>query len=131
MEIAQLSEFVKSLPKGLETFIGEGGVELSGGQRQRLSIARALIRKPQILILDEATSSLDTKSEVNFQRALDAIASNYTIIVVAHRLSTIKKASNIFVIEKGEVVEQGSFRELRSRNGLFTEMIESQFIEES
>lgn len=131
LEIAQLSEFIKSLPKGLETLIGEGGVKLSGGQRQRLSIARALIRNPQVLILDEATSSLDSKSEVNFQRALEAIASNYTIIVVAHRLSTVKKASNIFVMNEGKIVEQGSFKELRSKNGLFTEMIESQFIEES
>ena len=91
LKIAQVYDFIDTLPRGLETEIGEAGSNLSGGQRQRLSIARALIRKPEILILDEATSSLDGRSELLFQNAIETISSNYTLIVVAHRLSTTKK----------------------------------------
>ena len=128
LEIAQLKELVLTLPNLLETNIGENSVKLSGGQKQRLSIARALARKPSILILDEATSSLDSKSEENFQIALENIAHKYTILVVAHRLSTIKKANKIIVMNQGKIIEQGKYDELALKNGLFTEMLKSQII---
>ena len=128
MEIAQLQELVLTLPNRLETNIGENSIKLSGGQKQRLAIARALVRKPSILILDEATSSLDSKSEENFQIALENIAHKYTLIVVAHRLSTIKKANNIIVMNQGKIIEQGKYDQLASKNGLFTEMLKSQII---
>ena len=117
-----------TLPNRLLTNIGENSIKLSGGQKQRLSIARALARKPSILILDEATSSLDSKSEENFQFALENIAHKYTLIVVAHRLSTIKKADNIIVLNQGKIIEQGKYDELALKNGLFTEMLKSQII---
>ena len=128
LEIAQLKELVLTLPNRLLTNIGENSIKLSGGQKQRLSIARALARKPSILILDEATSSLDSKSEENFQFALENIAHKYTLIVVAHRLSTIKKADNIIVLNQGKIIEQGKYDELALKNGLFTEMLKSQII---
>tara|TARA_B110000858_G_scaffold84029_1_gene97245 strand:+ start:297 stop:2057 length:1761 start_codon:yes stop_codon:yes gene_type:complete len=128
LEIAQLQELVLTLPNRLETNIGENSIKLSGGQKQRLAIARALVRKPSILILDEATSSLDSKSEENFQIALENIAHKYTLIVVAHRLSTIKKANNIIVMNQGKIIEQGKYDQLASKNGLFTEMLKSQII---
>ncbi len=128
LEVAQLRNFVENLPNKLLENIGEGGVKLSGGQRQRLSIARALARRPLLLILDEATSSLDTKSELNFQNSLEKISQNYTLIVVAHRLSTIKKASKIIVLDDGRIVQEGNYDTLKSTNGLFANMIESQFI---
>lgn len=128
LEVAQLKNFVENLPNKLLEHIGEGGVKLSGGQRQRLSIARALARRPLLLILDEATSSLDTKSELNFQNSLEQISQNYTLIVVAHRLSTIKKASKIIVLDDGRIVQEGDYDSLKSTNGLFANMIESQLI---
>ena len=130
LKIAQVYDFIDTLPRGLETEIGEAGSNLSGGQRQRLSIARALIRKPEILILDEATSSLDGRSELLFQNAIETISSNYTLIVVAHRLSTIKKAEKIIVIDQGELVESGTYDDLMAKNGLFSSLNKSQIIKE-
>ena len=128
LKVAQIYDFIKDLPFGLETQVGEGGSNLSGGQKQRVSIARALIRNPEILILDEATSSLDSRSELLFQNAIEKIASKYTLVVVAHRLSTIKKAKTIFVIENGKLIESGSYEELIEKNGLFSNLNKSQII---
>ena len=130
LKIAQVYDFINTLPKGLETEVGEGGSNLSGGQRQRLSIARALIRNPEILVLDEATSSLDSRSELLFQNAIEAISSNHTLIVVAHRLSTIKKAKKIIVIDQGQLIESGTYEDLMAKNGLFSSLNESQIIKE-
>ena len=123
---AYADSFIKSFPEGYETLVGDRGIRLSGGQLQRIALARALIRKPEILILDEATSSLDSKSEKNIQEALNTIARKTTIIVIAHRLSTILKADHIFVINHGRVVEEGNYEDLIKLNGSFKEMIEQQ-----
>tara|TARA_B100000989_G_scaffold299013_1_gene291933 strand:- start:4441 stop:6216 length:1776 start_codon:yes stop_codon:yes gene_type:complete len=129
LEIAQIKDFVDQLPLGLDSQVGEGGSNLSGGQKQRLSIARALIREPFLLILDEATSSLDSRSESLFQQAIESIASQYTLIVIAHRLSTIKKAQKIYVLDKGRLVEEGSYNELISNQGLFSILNKTQIIQ--
>ena len=123
---AYADSFIKNFSEGYETIVGDRGVRLSGGQLQRIALARALIRKPEILILDEATSSLDSKSEKNIQEALNTIARKTTIIVIAHRLSTILKADNIFVINHGRVVEEGNYEYLIKLNGSFKQMIEQQ-----
>ncbi len=130
LKTAQINDFVDSLPAGLNSEVGEGGSNLSGGQKQRLSIARALIRKPSILILDEATSSLDSRSEALFQEAIEMIASQYTLVVIAHRLSTIKKADKIYVLDNGRLVEEGSYNELISNQGLFSILNKTQIIQE-
>lgn len=118
--------FIKNFSEGYETLVGDRGVRLSGGQLQRIALARALIREPEILILDEATSSLDSKSEKNIQEALDKIVKKTTIIVIAHRLSTILKADHIYVINHGRVVEEGNYNDLIKLNGSFKKMIEQQ-----
>ncbi len=105
---AQLDEYVKNLPEGLETFVGERGIRLSGGQRQRIGIARALYHDPSILVLDEATSSLDTDTENKVKEAVDALKGNKTLIIVAHRLSTVQNCDRIFKFEKGRIVEEGT-----------------------
>ena len=121
-ELANVSEFISSLKDGFETILGERGVNISGGQAQRLCLARALVKKPKILILDEATSSLDSHSEKMIQNSIEYLSGKTTIISVAHRLSTIKKANKIFYMEKGRIRESGSFEELISKsNGLFKE----------
>ena len=122
-----LDEFVKGLPNGLDTVIGERGVSLSGGQKQRLSIARALIRNAPLVILDEATSALDNKSEKVVQKALDTLMKGRTTIVIAHRLSTIRDADTILVINDGLVVESGTHDELLSKNGVYAGLYMSQF----
>jgi len=106
--------------------VGDRGIRLSGGQLQRIALARALIRKPEILILDEATSSLDSKSEKNIQEALDKIVKKTTIIVIAHRLSTILKADHIYVMNDGRIAEEGNYEYLIKLNGFFKRMIERQ-----
>ena len=122
-----LDEFVKGLPNGLDTVIGERGVSLSGGQKQRLSIARALIRNAPLVILDEATSALDNKSEKVVQKALDTLMKGRTTIVIAHRLSTIRDADTILVINDGLVVESGTHDELLAKNGVYAGLYMSQF----
>ncbi len=127
---ANAHEFIISLPEGYNTIIGERGVKLSGGQRQRLSIARALVKNPSIMIFDEATSALDNESELLVQEAIERLMVNRTTFVIAHRLSTIRNASRIFVIEKGEIVQDGKHEELLADvKGLYRKFYEMQFRE--
>ena len=115
IEMAYVNEFADKLEKGIDTVIGERGVKLSGGQKQRISIARAILANPQFLVLDEATSSLDSESEFYIQKALAQLCKNRTILVIAHRLSTIKKADKILVVENGKIVESGNHQQLISK----------------
>lgn len=116
-EQANAIEFVRRLPRQMDTIVGDRGIRLSGGQRQRIALARALLRKPEILILDEATSSLDSHSELLIQESVEQISQHMTVVAVAHRLSTIKKADRIYVLERGAVAESGSFDELMRLSG--------------
>jgi ABC-type multidrug transport system fused ATPase/permease subunit len=120
---AAFHDFVQTLDEGYETMIGERGLKLSGGQRQRLAIARALIRKPKLLVLDEATSSLDSESEFYIQEALKNIDHSQTMLIIAHRLSTIKHCDKIIVLDQGKVVEQGSHDELLANEGLYAKLV--------
>ena len=126
LKIANAWEFVKDLPNGINTNIGDGGGKLSGGQKQRLSIARAVLKNPPIMILDEATSALDTESERLVQDALENMMKNRTSIVIAHRLSTIQNADLIVVMQKGEIVEQGTHSELLAKNGAYNKLVAMQ-----
>lgn len=128
LDLAQLGDFVRGLPKGLDFDLGESGDKVSGGQRQRLSIARALINRPTLLVLDEATSALDSKAESRFQLALEEISKYTTIVVVAHRLSTVRRADRIYLIDRGTVVEEGSFDALSGAEGAFSSMLKAQEI---
>jgi len=125
-KIANAHDFISELPKGYNTNIGDSGNKLSGGQKQRLSIARAVLKSPPIMILDEATSALDTESERLVQDALEKMMRNRTSIVIAHRLSTIQKADTIVVLQKGEIVEQGSHAELLAANGVYKKLVAMQ-----
>ena len=129
LKIANAWEFVKDLPKVLDTNIGDSGNKLSGGQKQRLSIARAVLKNPPIMILDEATSALDTESERLVQKALENMMKNRTSIVIAHRLSTIQNADQIVVMQKGEIVEQGKHQELLDKKGNYYKLVSMQSFE--
>ena len=127
LRLANAEGFVRELPQGIDTLVGDRGVRLSGGQRQRIALARALLRKPELLILDEATSSLDSESERLIQRSIEAVAQNTTILIVAHRLSTIAKADQVYVMRQGRVVEEGPFRVLSNKPGsILNSMITAQ-----
>jgi subfamily B ATP-binding cassette protein MsbA len=128
---ANAYEFIERLPEGWDTQIGDRGKILSGGQRQRISIARALLQNPEILILDEATSSLDTVSEKYVQAAIEKLSCDRTTLVIAHRLSTVQKANKIAVIKDGQVVEMGSHKELLAKGGEYTKLYSVQFAEDS
>jgi subfamily B ATP-binding cassette protein MsbA len=129
LKIANAYEFVKDLPLGIYTNIGDSGNKLSGGQKQRLSIARAVLKNPPIMILDEATSALDTESEKLVQVALENMMQNRTSVVIAHRLSTIQKADLIVVMHKGEIVEQGTHDQLMQANGTYYKLVNMQSFE--
>ncbi|PVW14707.1 ABC transporter ATP-binding protein [Marixanthomonas spongiae] len=126
LRIANAWEFVKDLPRGIDTNIGDSGNKLSGGQKQRLSIARAVLKNPPIMILDEATSALDTESERLVQDALEKMMKNRTSVVIAHRLSTIQNADKIVVLSKGKIVEQGKHQELLAKKGVYHSLVEMQ-----
>src|SRR5205085_3837984 len=123
---AGLEEFIASLPDRYETVVGERGANLSGGQRQRLAIARALLRRPDVLIFDEATSHLDTATERAIQENLRTVLADKTVVLVAHRLSTIRSADRIYVLHQGRVVESGSHRQLLGRNGRYATLWQAQ-----
>ncbi|MEZ0007681.1 subfamily B ATP-binding cassette protein MsbA [Flavobacterium sp. 28YEA47A] len=129
LKIANAYEFVKDLPNGINTNVGDSGNKLSGGQKQRLSIARAVLKNPPIMILDEATSALDTESERLVQVALENMMQNRTSVVIAHRLSTIQKADKIVVMQKGEIVEQGNHEELLAKDGVYKKLVMMQSFE--
>ena len=129
LEAANLWDFVQSLPQGVNTQIGEGGSWLSGGQRQRLAIARALLKDAPILILDEATSALDNESEKLVQESLEQLMKGRTTFVIAHRLSTVKNADRILVLDEGVIIEDGSHDELLKNSGLYQSLYEMQFKE--
>jgi subfamily B ATP-binding cassette protein MsbA len=124
---ANAHDFIQALPNGYHSRLGEGGSGLSGGERQRIAIARALLKNPRILILDEATSSLDAASEVIVQEALERLMQGRTTLVIAHRLSTVTNADRILVMDRGQIVEQGSFDTLLASGGLFTQLYKTQF----
>jgi len=129
VEVAKLAEahaFIQTLPLGYNTKVGERGSTLSGGQRQRIAIARALLGNPQILILDEATSSLDTESERRFQQNLARISRERTTFIIAHRLSTVRNADCILVLDRGVLVERGTHNELMALQGLYYHLVQQQ-----
>ena len=129
-EAAYVLDFVKDMPDGLQTMVGDRGVLLSGGQRQRIAIGRALLKDAPVLILDEATSSLDTKSERRIQEALNELMKNRTTFVIAHRLSTVESADRIIVLDEGRIVETGTHKELLERNGQYAALYNMQFSDE-
>ncbi len=124
---ANIHQFIVGLPDGYDSYVGERGVKLSGGQKQRIALARIFLKNPPMLILDEATSSLDNATELQIQAAIELIAQNRTTVIVAHRLSTIKNADEIIVLEQGKIVERGTHNDLLNSKGLYAELYQSQF----
>jgi ATP-binding cassette subfamily B protein len=130
-DAAQADEFIRALPDGYQTRLGERGISLSGGQRQRIAIARAVLKDAPILLLDEATSALDSESESLVQRALERLMVGRTTLVIAHHLATVQKANRILVMDKGRIVEEGTHAELIARSGLYARLAEMQFVAEA
>ena len=127
IKAANAIDFINDLEFGLDTLVGERGVKLSGGQKQRVAIARALFKNPELLILDEATSALDSESERMVQEALEILMADRTVLVIAHRLSTVRKADNIIVLENGNIIEQGTHKELIHLNKHYKFLYDTQF----
>jgi subfamily B ATP-binding cassette protein MsbA len=127
---AHAAEFVERLPRGYETLVGERGVKLSGGQRQRIAIARAILKDPTVLLLDEATSSLDNESEQLIEDAMERLLEGRTTLIIAHRLSTVRRADRLIVLDRGRIVEEGSHAELLARRGLYARLYSRQFRED-
>ena len=126
-QAAHCHEFIETLEKGYDTYVGERGIKLSGGERQRVAIARAILRDAPIMVLDEATSSLDSESEGLIQKAIDKLMENKTVIVIAHRLSTIKKMDRIIVVDNGRIVEEGDHDSLaQAEGGIYKKLWELQ-----
>ena len=130
MRTARLAPLVEALPDGLDTVVGERGYRFSGGERQRLTIARILLARPRVVILDEATAHLDSTSEADVQAALADALAGRTAIVIAHRLSTIREADTILVVEQGRIVERGTHTELLAAGGRYAELYRTQFEDE-
>jgi len=124
---AHAHEFIERLPQGYDTMVGERGVKLSGGQRQRVAIARAVLKDPAVLVLDEATSNLDTESERLIEDALARLLVGRTTLIIAHRLSTVRRADRLVVLDRGQIVEEGSHGELLGLGGLYARLYERQF----
>ena len=126
-KVANALDFIENQPKGFNTIIGDRGIKLSGGQRQRISIARALLKNPPILIMDEATSSLDSESEKKVKKAIERLMENRTVFVIAHRLSTIVNANKIILLKKGRIIETGTHKDLLNNNQDYKKLYDSQF----
>jgi ATP-binding cassette subfamily B protein len=124
--LAQAWDFIQATPEGLDTLVGERGATLSGGQKQRLSIARALLKDPPVLILDEATSALDAATEARVQQALRALMAGRATFIIAHRLSTVRDADEILVFEAGRIVERGDYATLLRQGGRFADLVRTQ-----
>jgi ATP-binding cassette subfamily B protein len=129
LEIANAAGFVQRLPEVLETEVGERGVKLSVGEKQRISIARALLKNPPILLLDEATASVDTETEREIQEALEKLMVNRTSFVIAHRLSTVRNADRIYVLDRGEVIEEGTHQQLLDQGGEYAKLCRTSFLD--
>lgn len=127
-KLAYIHDFIMTLPQKYDTIVGEGGLILSGGQRQRLAIARALIRKTEIILLDEATSALDNETQNNIQQAINNMKNEYTILIIAHRLSTVMNSNRIIVIDDGKVVEEGNHFELLKKSKIYKNLYTNELI---
>jgi ATP-binding cassette subfamily B protein len=128
---AQILDMVSSLPDGIDTLVGDRGYRLSGGEKQRVAIARLLLKAPDVVVLDEATAHLDSESEAAVQRALKKVLAGRTSIVIAHRLSTVREADQILVVDQGHIVERGRHNELLEAGGLYAELYNTQFSDQA